>query len=101
MKITNILIIVLLVGFVCCRKDTRSDYQSTGVITGPDPRMCVCCGGWLIVIDSITYNFNSVPVTSNIDLEKETFPLFVKLDWQLAGPNSCPKWITIQRMIKE
>jgi hypothetical protein len=101
MKITNILIIVILIGLSCCQKGNINDYQSNGKITGPDPGICICCGGWHIVIDSVTYNFDSVPARSNINLLKETFPVLVKLDWQLSGPGHCPKWITIQRIIKE
>lgn len=98
MKIANVLIIVLLMGFVCCQKGNRDDYQSIGEITGPDIGMCICCGGWHIIIDSVTYNFDSIPANSSIDLQKVTFPLFIKLDWQLSVPNHCPKWITIQRI---
>jgi hypothetical protein len=61
-----------------------------------------CCGGWFIKIDSLTYEFDSLPGNSNIDLAKETFPLAVKLDWQLSNTIECPnKRITIQRIAIE
>jgi hypothetical protein len=59
-----------------------NDYQSKGIITGGDPRDCACCGGWFIEIDTSRYRFNSLPDSSGINLEKETLPLKVKLDWK-------------------
>lgn len=98
MKIRFVIIIVITFGLICCQKESDVDYQSNGKIIGPDPGMCICCGGWHIVIEGVTYNFNSLPGNSNMDLQKETFPVFVKLDWQLSGSSGCPKWITIQRI---
>ncbi len=102
MKYKTALIICLIVfGFLYCRKEESNNYESFGIITGQDPRMCPspCCGGWFIKIDSLTYEFDSLPDNSNINLAKETFPLVVKLDWQLLNINGCPnKRITIQRI---
>jgi hypothetical protein len=101
MKYKVLLILGVVLSMICCEKVNNNDYESTGKILGPDYRMCICCGGWQILIDSVTYNFDSIPVNSNINLEKETFPLLVKLDWQLTNNGGCPKWITIQRIAKE
>ncbi len=78
----------------CCTSET--EFGSRGIITGPDLRMCACCGGWMIQIDSGTYVFDSLPVGSAIILEKESFPLAVWLDWHLK-PNGCP----VNRIIVE
>lgn len=87
---------------ICCHKENASDYKSSGIITGPDYRMCACCGGWYIQIDTTTYEFTSLPDKSNINLETETFPISVKLDWQLANLTGCPgAKIVIQRIKKE
>jgi hypothetical protein len=94
----------MVFGLMNCRKENTYNYKSTGTITGYDLRMCPspCCSGWFIVIDSLTYEFNSLPYNSDINLEKETFPLAVKLDWQLSDTLGCPdKRITIQRIEKE
>ena len=95
-------------GFLFCQKQKENtdnySYKSIGTITGPDIRLCPspCCGGWFIKIDSLTYEFDSLPDNSNIKLEKETFPLVVKLDWQLSSTIECPnKRITIQKIAKE
>jgi hypothetical protein len=77
--------------------------MSMGKITGPDPRMCPspCCGGWFIQIDGLTYEFDSIPANSDIDLQKDPFPILVKLDWKLSDKLSCPdKRIIIQRIKK-
>ena len=103
MKTKTLLIIgLIIIGFVCCRKVNNNDYQSIGKITGPDIRMCACCGGWYIQIDGVTYEFDSIPMNSNIDLQKDTFPILVKLDWQLSNQIACPdKRIIIKRITKE
>jgi len=99
--IYRLLICIIILGFICCNQD-NSNFSSKGIITGPDIRMCACCGGWYIQIDSVTYEFDTLPVNSDIDLQKETFPFFVKLDWQLSDKGACPdKRITVQRIIKE
>ncbi len=107
MKYETVLVIFFIVfGFFNCQKknENNTNYESTGTITGQDVRMCPspCCGGWFINIDSLTYEFDSLPNNSNINLQKEIFPLVVKLDWQLIDYSGCPdKRITIQRITKE
>jgi hypothetical protein len=98
-------ICLTILGFVYCQKENSNVYKSTGTITGPDMRMCPspCCGGWFIIIDGLTYEFDTLPVNSDISLGKETFPLAVKLDWELSGGIiECPnKRITVQRIKKK
>ena len=97
-------ICLMFFGFIYCQKENSHNYKSIGTITGQDVRMCPspCCSGWFIKIDSLTYEFDTLPTSSNINLEKETFPLIVKLDWQLLNIIECPnKRITIQKIAKE
>lgn len=82
------------------RTEFNNSYKSIGKITGPDYGMCACCGGWHIVIDDTIYNFDTLPNNSNIILKTATFPINVKLDWQL-NDTGCSKWITIQRIVPE
>lgn len=87
---------------ICCHKENSDDFKSKGIITGPDFRMCACCGGWFIQIDSTIYEFDKLPDNSKINLDTESFPVYVKLDWQLSDLTGCPdKKITIQRIKKE
>jgi hypothetical protein len=101
MKYKTVLgICLMFFGFIYCQKENSHNYKSIGTITGQDVRMCPspCCSGWFIDIDSLTYEFDTLPSNSGINLEKETFPLVVKLDWQLSNVIECPnKRITIQK----
>jgi hypothetical protein len=104
MKYKTLLAICLITfGFISCHKEDSYHYRSIGTITGQDLRMCPspCCSGWFIEIDSLTYEFDTLPTSSNINLEKESFPLLVRLDWQVSNIIDCPnKRITIQKIAK-
>jgi hypothetical protein len=100
MKLKIALIIGIIVTLACSNMADNTNYKSSGVIIGADLRMCICCGGWKIIIDSVTYNFDSIPSSSNFTLQKRTFPIPVKLDWELKNAG-CPNWITVQRITKE
>jgi hypothetical protein len=93
------LLFLLGILFACSKEN--DDYKSTGTITGNDARMCMCCGGWIINIESGVYLIDSMPVNSSLDLTKETFPITVKLDWQLVD-NGCSTFgrITVLRIKK-
>lgn len=84
-----IFILFSILGLSLCHKET-DHYQSEGSILGPDLRDCACCGGWIIRIDSAEYEFEYLPDHSNIDLQKEIFPVQVRLDWKLADKPVCP-----------
>ena len=81
-----------------CRHNPDDIYQSTGVITGPDYRMCACCGGYFITIDTNTYDFDTVPSNSGINLQQDTFPIDVELDWQMNTVTACTGRIVINRI---
>jgi hypothetical protein len=85
----------------CSYENLEEKFQSSGVITGRDLRLCPspCCGGWDITIDKSFYTFSSLPANSGIDLEKETFPLKVKLNWRLDSV--CGSHIQILKIVKE
>ena len=94
-----LLALCLMTGLVFCQKD-NTKYQSKGLITGPDIRMCACCGGWFITIDSTTYRFDSLPENATIDLQKVTFPVKVLLNWSLSSRPVCSeKIIDIQGIV--
>jgi hypothetical protein len=84
---------------MACTKE--NDYKSIGTITGIDGTMCGCCGGGIINIDGGRYRIDSMPKYSGFDLSKETFPITVKLDWQLVN-NECSFFgkIAVQRIKK-
>lgn len=57
-------------------------------ILEPDYSMCVCCGGWFIKIDNETLRFYELPSDCNIDLNAETLPIEVELNWE-KDKNDC------------
>jgi len=78
----------------------KKDIKSHGIILGLDKGACMCCGGWIIKIDSNQYRFNALPDKSTIDLKKEKFPLPVKVVWKL-NIKGCQNTITIESIKKE
>ena len=93
------IIFFLFIVFACTKED--NDYRSVGTITGIDGTMCGCCGGWIINIEDGRYLIDSMPDDSSLDLTTETFPVTVKLDWQLVN-NGCSAFnrIIVQRIKK-
>jgi hypothetical protein len=98
MKRAGLMILLVFVVFASCNKD-KDAYKSVGIITGADMTMCACCGGYIIYINDVRYLFDSIPENSGIDLQKETFPLTVQLDWQLIE-SACHLRIEILRIKK-
>lgn len=98
MRRAGLIILMVFVAFVTCNKD-KDTYKSVGIITGEDMTMCACCGGYIIYIDDVRYLFDSVPENSGINLQKETFPLTVQLDWQLIE-SGCHLRIEVLRIKK-
>jgi len=98
MRTKRIIFLVLIM--IACTKE-NDDYKSIGTITGMDGTMCGCCGGWIININNGRYLIDSMPDNSGLDLSKETFPVTVKLDWQVVN-NGCSFYgrITVLRIKK-
>lgn len=91
----SVLLFFVLLG--SCEKEENA-YQSTAVITGPDLGQCICCGGYFIAIKDSTYNFDSLPIDSDIDLSSAIFPLSVKLDWLYERKCADNQYIEIVRI---
>jgi hypothetical protein len=81
----TILFLVFIITMVSCNDESNplpnEGYESTGTITGTDPRDCMCCGGWFIVIGDSTYRFDAFPKDNNIDIANLVYPFKVYLDW--------------------
>jgi hypothetical protein len=86
MKTLLLISLILLATLFACKKENIP--TDTGVITGADERLCLCCGGWFIEIGDSTYLFNQLPANSKLDLANETFPVAVDLNWQ-QDPDAC------------
>ena len=100
MKTRCLLFMVLCMLTLSSFAKDKKDFKSKGIITGLDMKACMCCGGWIIRIDSQQYQFNALPKNSILDLKQEKFPLPVKLTWKLNA-KGCPNTITIESIKKE
>ena len=80
--------------------NNENGFHDEGLITGPDYRLCACCGGWFVEIDTTTYLFWELPEESNIDLTTESFPVPVKLDWKPVEESCIANRIVISRIKK-
>lgn len=103
MKYILILIFCCLF-LVSCETDNpvnqTDNYMNYGKITGEDYRMCACCGGWFITIESKIYRFYNLPDSCGINLQQETYPVFVELDWAVPEKPCMGDIITVKRMRK-
>ena len=68
--------------------------MNDAIITGSDARTCVCCGGLMITFNGETrpYTGDFKLIENGVDLgitEKDTFPVYVKVDWKVDTTNSC------------
>ena len=85
MKAKSIFWLFLLVIALNSCKDENGP-TSNGLITGPDSRECVCCGGYFIEINKTTYRFNNEELPDgsiNFDLIDAKFPIKVRVQWHL------------------
>jgi len=96
-KIIYILIFVLTVLIIQC-KENESNFLTEAVITGPDPRDCICCGGYFIEINDSTYNFDQLPSSCNLDLMSAEFPIAVFVDWEPEKKCGDIQYITIKQI---
>ena len=84
MKKVIMILSMFLLALMACKKEKH--FMNEGKITGYDMRMCMCCGGYYIDINSNTYRFYDLPENSGIDLTNATLPIYVELDWKKVEP---------------
>ena len=76
----RLLYILLFFSLLSCSDDGLLETEN-GLITGPDYRLCACCGGYFIEIGNETYRFWNVPESSSLDLINADFPIYVEVGW--------------------
>lgn len=87
-----------------CSSGSDPEFSSRGVLLNGRPAVCdtICCDGWHITIEGVRYRFLAMPPEHSIDLENETFPLNVRLDWRKAQNESpCTDEIVVTSIRKE
>lgn len=90
---------ILFLAFIACKKDTNT--YDTGLLTGIDRGECICCGGYLIEINNIHYQFWTIPSDCNIDFKNATYPIAVKVEWKKDSTGCKPNLITVISLKKE
>ena len=98
MKKFFLLVFLISVSIFSCKKDHQVEYN--GKITGSDLRMCACCGGTFIIIDNASYRFSNLPPNSGIDLEKDTYPIYVVVSWHKSSTQCLGDEIIIDKIRK-
>jgi hypothetical protein len=92
----------LALNFSCKKADPgNNDAMSEGIITGPDLRYCMNCGGYFITIDGSKYRFYELPKGSDIDLNNAKYPINVDLRWTKNSGYESSGLITIQNIRKD
>lgn len=97
----KLVFVLLLLGLSFSACSTKKDtLMVKATITGPDLRMCACCGGWYIDIGKKTYRFYNLPDDSNLDLKTAEFPLKVNVIWKKDEEDCGADLIIIEKIKK-
>jgi hypothetical protein len=96
MKTPIILILMAILLSGCSKEDKSLD---SGIITGLDPRDCMCCGGWFIMVNDSVRRFDQAPVDCTIDFSKVTYPLKVKVEWKKKDQLCLGDEIVVSKLI--
>ena len=106
MKTLMFIFCISLLIAIGCKKTNEKPYQSEGVITGYDYRMCAMCGGLEITIKNDTsknpppfYEINSTLAQLGIS-DNTKFPINVSLDWKRdTGALGSFHYITVSQIM--
>jgi hypothetical protein len=96
MKIAVSLVFVILLAGACRHEAETMD---RGIVTGYDPRDCMCCGGWFITISDSVWRFDQVPADCTIDFNTVAYPVAVRLEWKKKDTVCLGDEIRVYRMI--
>jgi hypothetical protein len=98
----RIILFVFLIMVGSLNSCSKEEYwMDKGRITGLDYRMCMCCGGYFIEINDSTYRFTTLPDKIKLDLNKEVFPVYVRINWEKKENSCMGDEITVLSIIKE
>ena len=99
-KMKRIAIVILFAALMggCLKEDQCLD---TGIITGMDPRDCMCCGGWFITVQETARRFDQLPADCTIDFSKVSYPLKVRVEWKKKDTLCLGDEIILTRLLPE
>jgi hypothetical protein len=102
MKKIFILILVLsAITIIACHNDENNINLKDGIITGPDLRKCMCCGGFFLEVEDSTYRFFDFPANSGFNPSTDTFPIKVGVLFHLKDTLCLGDEIVIDQMQKK
>jgi len=93
---------LLLVSVLLILSCEKTKYENSGTITGADPGMCMCCGGYFIDIDGTQYRFEKSALPAGFSFDDKQLPLQVELNWDLKE-STCSgfNWIKVSKIRKK
>ncbi|MFT5512903.1 MAG: hypothetical protein ACI8SE_001302 [Bacteroidia bacterium] len=89
---------IAVLGLLSCEKDPTPTVN--GIITGQDFRKCACCGGWFVEVGDSTFRFYEIPKTNVLNLDNETLPLEVSIDYTQEDGRCMPDLIVLNKIRK-
>lgn len=100
--------LILLSTVVSCEETLPNKVENwdaiDAIITMPDLRACVCCGGYFLQVGSTTYNFETFPANASSDFQNltypENFPISVKVNFNPGRQCDQVKYITLTQIRK-
>lgn len=105
-RLISIILLLTLFANNSCKREATSNRGATNtndaILTGPDQRVCLCCGGMMITFNGetkpYTGEFRQISNVSDLGITpQDTFPIYVNVDWKEDTTNVC-KWIFITRI---
>lgn len=102
------LAVLLFMSFtqLSCKEDNKESLPSNASILGYDQRMCPCCGGWVIQIDSVpgpnegaSFLANNFPAGFDLG-DTPVFPIRVQLEFQIDTGGCNGTFINISKIAK-
>lgn len=92
---------ILIFSLLDCTNSNNNDSNLTkATITGRDFRKCMCCGGWIIKIDTLDCLFDNLPASATFNLDSEKYPLPVLIAYT-KKTEYCDNFITITTIKKQ
>ncbi len=85
MKSKWIILILLLTVIFSCKNENQIEFESNGIITQLDNRLCQCCRGYIIQIEDDKNNYRIGSLPDGIQINQDELPINVKVNWDLQS----------------
>jgi hypothetical protein len=104
-RYASLLILMLAItAILSCKKEDQHQYMNNAQIIGYDLRLCVCCGGYQVTIDSVAnpnggsfFLVGQFPSSFHLG-ENPRYPIPVKIDWEADTARCFGNYIKISRI---